>query len=313
MLDAAVFAAVAVVVGGVVAVTARDGRIVVLGLMLASVTASLVASPLPGSLAVTARILGAMLAAYVLWAAAGSGSVDSAGSAIGPVAEGAVAAAAFAIGLAIAPVDPLAGPVEAQAAGLSLIALAVVPLAGRDVFRMGAGVTLLTLGCSLVVGAWSGPTPPLEQLAMAALLVGIAGATSLLVPPAEGTEEAVRAETGAATERLAAAHRAAADAVVEGSDAARGPAFTAVVRPGAATAQLVPIRPIESERRPRPMTADPIEPDDWLSWGAPEPEPTRRAPRRIVRRATAPRPAEAEKPVPRKPTTRSRPNLGGKP
>ena len=58
MLDAAVLAAVAVVFGGVAAVTARDGRIVVLRLMTAAVTASLVASPLPGSLAVTARILG---------------------------------------------------------------------------------------------------------------------------------------------------------------------------------------------------------------------------------------------------------------
>ena len=45
MLDAAVFAAVAVVLGGVVAATARDGRVVVLGLMLAAVAASLVAEP----------------------------------------------------------------------------------------------------------------------------------------------------------------------------------------------------------------------------------------------------------------------------
>jgi len=191
VIDTAVLAAAAVVLGGVVAVTPRDGRIVILGLMLAAVAASLVASPLPSSLAVTARILGALLAAYLLWAAAGSGWVNSAGSAIGPVAEGAVAAAAFMVGLTIRPVDPLEGPVVAQAAGLALIALAVVPLAGRDVFRLGVGVTLLTLGCSLMVTAWSGLTPPLEQLAMAALLIGIAGATSLLVPQSEIATETV--------------------------------------------------------------------------------------------------------------------------
>jgi hypothetical protein len=308
VLDAAVFAAVAVVLGGVAAVTARDGRIVVLGLMLAAVAASLVASPLPSSLAVTARILGAMLAAYLLWAAAGSGAVDSAGSATGLMAEAAVAAAAFAIGLTVTPVDPLAGPAEAQAAGLSLIALAVVPLAGRDVFRMGVGVTLLTLGSSLVVGAWSGPTPPLEQLAMAALLVGIAGATSLLIPSAEAVDAAEAAADlveieEAAPEPVAAAERAAAPE----------PAFAAIARPrGAAVEQPKPVRSAEPERRPRPMTADPIEPDDWLAWEAPEPKPARRAPTRTIRRAPVPRPAEAEKPAPKKPT-RSRPNLGGKP
>jgi hypothetical protein len=280
VLDAAVFAAVAVLLGGTVAVTARDGRIVVLGLMLAAVAASLVASPLPDSLAVTARILGAMLAAYLLWAAAGSGSVESAGSVIGPLAEGAVAVAAFAVGLAVRPVDPLAGPAEAQAAGLSaqaagisLIALAVVPLAGRDVFRMGVGVSLLTLGGSLVVGAWSGAPRPLEQLALAALLVGIAGATSLLIPSPEAVEEV--------------------EASAEGPDAWEVEPQTAawpVTEPW-------PTPPIEPERRPRPMTADPIEPDDWLAWGAPQTEPDRRP---------------ARKEAPKKPTN-TRPDLGGKP
>ena len=204
VLDAAVFAAAAVVLGGVVAVAARDGRIVVLGLMLAAVAASLVTSPLPGSLAVTARILGAMLAAYLLWAAIGSRSINGTGSAIGLVAEGAIALAAFTVGLTVAPVDPLAGPAEAQAAGLSMIALAVVPLAGRDVFRMGVGVTLLTLGGSLLVGAWTGPAFPLGQLAMAALLVGIAGATSLLIPSAEDADAAEAAADARSSPRGAA-------------------------------------------------------------------------------------------------------------
>ncbi len=311
MLDAAGFAAVAVVLGGVVAVTARDGRVVVLGLMLAAVVASLVASPLPDSLAVTARILGAILAAYLLWAAAGSGSVNSAGSAIGLVAEGSIAVAAFAVGIAVRPVDPLAGPVEAQAAGLSLVALAVVPLAGRDVYRMGVGVTLLAVGGSLLVEAWSGPTSSLEQLAMATLLVGIAGATSLLIPSAEALEEEeVAAEgveasgAGLASGRLVAAGR---------TTVAPGPVPQVVVKPGpAALPGSLAAQPIEQDARPRPMTADPLEPDDWLAWGAPEPEHTRRVMTRPGRRPPVQPPSNTEKPTPKKPT-RSRPNLHGKP
>jgi hypothetical protein len=333
VLDAAVFAAVAVVLGGVVAASARDGRVVVLGLMLAAVAASLVASPLPGSLAVTARILGAMLAAYLLWAAAGSGSINSAGSAIGLVAEAAVAVAAFAVGLAMRPVDPLAGPVEAQAAGLSLIALAIVPLAGRDVFRMGVGVTLLTLGSSLLVGAWSGPTPPLEQLAMAALLVGIAGATSLLIPSVEAVEVAADYVVESTPEPVVAPRPVAARpvaarpvaplpvAVPTKSDAAeragtpRVAAVQAVAAPKPMPAEtpkpIQPILPIEPERRPRPMTAEP-EADDWLAWEAPAPEPAQPVTTHSARRAPVKRLNDLEKPPPKK-STRSRPHLGGKP
>jgi len=312
-----VFAAVAVVLGGVVAATARDGRIVVLGLMLAAVTASLVASPLPSSLAITARILGAILAAYVLWVAIGPGPVDSAGSAIGPLAETAVAVAAFSIGLAIKPVDPLAGPIAGQAAGLALIVLAVVPLAGRDVFRMGIGVTLLTLGCSLLVEAWSGPTLPLEQLTMAALLVGIAGATSLLMPSVEELEAAaLGAEAGEETARSADSVErlaAAADSPAANIPApARRPRFDVTVGRRAATGPQSPTGLVEPPRRPRPMTADPIEPDDWLAWEQAEPETSNEGALRRFRKAPAPDQSQPKKPAPKKPTSR-RPNLHGKP
>jgi hypothetical protein len=318
VLDPAVFAAVAVVLGGVAAVTARDGRMVVLGLMVAGVASALVASPLPGSLELAARILGAILAAYLLWAAAGSGSINSVGSAIGPGAEGAVAAVAFVIGFAIRPVDPLAGPAEAQAAGMALIALAIVPLAGRDVFRLGVGVTLLTLGSSMMVEAWAGSTPPLEQLAMAALLVGIAGATSLLIPglpliASEGfADDLVRDDSpvevaemqpdAAPRSRKAAASRRPAEFT---------PAVQAVMRPEAPKVADRPARSIEPENSPTPMTADPIDPDDWLAWGSPEPLPTPSSARR-ARRAPAPPTDQTGTPAPKKPT-RSRPNLHGKP
>ena len=291
MIDTAVLAAVVVVLGGVVAVAPRDGRIVILGLMLAAVAASLVASPLPSSLAVTARILGALLAAYLLWAAAGSGWFNSAGSAIGVVAEGAAAAAAFVVGLTIRPVDPLAGPVVAQAAGLALIALAVVPLAGRDVFRLGVGVTLLTLGCSLMVTAWSGPTPPLEQLAMAALLIGIAGSTSLLVPQSEIATETVEPVEPAEAEEAAAQ-----------IPAQRAPEKAAAAEP----------RPSDASAPARTIASAEIE--EPYEWFVPTPtEPARRRPRAsTVRRVATPKPAEARKAAPKKPT-RSRSDLGGKP
>jgi hypothetical protein len=372
-------AAVVTVVGAVAATAAHDGRVAVLGLLLAAVASTVVASPLPGSLAVTARILGALLACYLLWTAARMRSA-AAGSPIGPAAETAAAAAAFVAGLAIRPVDPLLGPVEAQAAGLSLIVLAVAPLAGRDVLRMGIGVLLLTLGGALEMSAWGGTTcsstisngacaiPDLEQLAVAALLAGTAGAVCLLAPSDEaagGAEEArgpvldlwapepalqpgapissraapsrlsrrpVPAESASlarsrhqapvAAPKVAApetpaspkgaapstpggtvvpaptepaapaaptsAPRSPAEAAASDKEAGRMPGKTAQ-EPGR-TAQAAG----EGEARPgpRPMTADPLEFDDWLAWSAPEPEPR---PKRRQWRGRKPGPSEPDK------------------
>lgn len=350
MIDLPVLAAAAVVIGAVAAVTARDGRVVVLGLMLAAVLSSVVASPLPDSLAITARILGAMLAAYLLWATVGSAPINSSGSALGPAAEVAAAVAAFGIGLSIRPVDPLAGPLVAQAAGLALVALAIAPLAGRDVFRMGIGVALLSLGCSLLIAAWSGPTPALEQLAVAALLVGIAGATSVLIPspaaqPALDTgaiEPVVEAKVGPLPRiRPAPAHEPSFRAPIarraDGSAGVAAPPAEAVrpapprlpasprpasPRPAPATPQLRAPEPLPEPAPRRPMTADPIEPDAWAAWNAPEPfareplahepepEPRRRLPG--ARKLPSPDQATPSKPEPKK-QTRSRPDLRGKP
>lgn len=177
MIEPAVVAAVVVVGGGILAVSSRDGRVVAIGLLIAMGAAPLVASSFPQALSVAARIVGAVLAGYLFWAAASGGRISGAGSAIGLASETAVAAAAFAIGLSVSLVDPLPGPSVAQAAGLALIVLAVVPLFGRDVLRVGVGVTLLVLGCTLLTAAWLGETPPLAQLAVASLLVGIAAAS----------------------------------------------------------------------------------------------------------------------------------------
>ena len=183
MIQPAVIAAVAAVIGGVVAVSVRDSRLVALGLLLALVASPLASSPEPAALAICFRAVGALLATYLLWASARSQSIASEGSGIGAVAELAAVCAAFAVGWFVVPVKPLAGPVAAQAAGIALIALALVPLAGRDVLRVGTGAAVLTVGISLLLQTWVGPATSAQQIAMTVLLVGMVGATSLLISP----------------------------------------------------------------------------------------------------------------------------------
>jgi hypothetical protein len=184
MIDFAGTASVVVVAAAVVAVTVRDGRIVAVALLAALALAPFASDPPPGGLAVAARIAGALLGAYMVWIAAGSG-VRSEGSAIGLPAEIGIAAVAFALGWWIAPVNPMPGPVAEQAGGISLLAVAALPLLGRNVFRIGIGAAVLTLGVTILMEAWLSPLPPLAELAGTALLAAILGATALLSDPAD--------------------------------------------------------------------------------------------------------------------------------
>jgi hypothetical protein len=184
MIQIAVIGAVAAVCGGVAAVSSRDSRIVVAGLLLAMLATPIVSSPEPAALDLAFRFLGAMLAAYLIWAAARAQSTASEGSGIGVMAEVAVAGAAFCVGWFVVPVKPLAGPIAAQAAGVALIALAIAPLTGRNLLRVGAGATLLTLGIYMLLEAWVG-------------LLGIAGATGLLMAPVELLPATVSGADGA--------------------------------------------------------------------------------------------------------------------
>lgn len=185
MISLALAAAAAAAIGALVAVAARDRRIVAIGLLVAMVSAPLASSPEPQPLAIALRILGAVLAAYLLWAAASARSTGSEGSGIGIAAEIAVAAAAFVVGWFVTPVAPLPGPVAAQAAGMAFVALAITPLTGRNVMRAGIGLTVLVLGISLLLQAWVGPASTLGQIVLVALLIGTVGATSLLLSPSE--------------------------------------------------------------------------------------------------------------------------------
>jgi hypothetical protein len=213
MIQTAAIAALAAVIGGVVAVSVRDSRLVALGLLLALVASPLASSPEPSALAICFRAVGALLATYLLWASARSQSIASEGSGIGAVAEIAAVGAAFAVGWFAVPVKPLAGPAAAQAAGVALVALAVVPLTGRNVLQVGTGATLLVVGISLLLQAWAGPPTSAQQIALTVLLVGLVGATSLLIAPAQQLSIAV--ESAAKATAATAATAVEAPEVVE--------------------------------------------------------------------------------------------------
>jgi hypothetical protein len=196
MINPVDLVALIVVGGSAIAITARNGHVVALGLLIALAAAPLVATPLPQSTTAAARILGALLSAYLLWAVTRTGPVNSEGSAIGLVAELAAGAVAYIVGLQITPMDELIGPVSAQAAGLAILVLAVVPLTSQDPFRLSLGVILLTLAMSLFVAAWAGQTAPLLQLAITGTMVGVSASGSALIARTRGLERERRTERG---------------------------------------------------------------------------------------------------------------------
>ncbi len=225
MSPALVGLAVAVVAGGVVAVTVRDARVAVLGLALAGVLGPFLADPLPGALPLAARIVAALLVAYLLWVVLRA-DAPTRGSAIGWPAEAllaaacavagagfagaATAAAAGGSGPFVAALDgrPLTGPPEALVAGFALAALSVAPLAGgRDALRIGVGLLLAIHAALLVRAALAGPASELEQLAAAALVAVLGSAVAGL------SAAAIRLTGGLAlaAERTPAAHRLGAE------------------------------------------------------------------------------------------------------
>jgi hypothetical protein len=177
------------------------------------------------------RVVGAVLATYLLWTSARGRSVSSEGSSSGLPAEAALAAAAFCVGWWASPVAPLPGSLAAQAAGVSIAVMAVVPLAGRDPLRAGTALVGLIVAFSMLIEAWIGPASPLQQLVWTGLLVGATGATSVLISPVvESTAEIPMAIQAASS--LAASP--GADEVVD----------TAAAADGGATGKPEPIKPV---------------------------------------------------------------------
>lgn len=180
--------AVAVVVGSVAAVAARDARITVLGLTVALVLSPLLAEPAASPLGLAARFTGAILAGYLLGIVArdradlGRSAPTTGGSRIGWPAEVLLALGALVVGFAAhglgAPAD---GPAIGSAAGFAVAALALTPIVtGRDVLRIGVG-SLLLLDGGLIVRAALGGTPgDFEQLVAAGVLVVLAAVLAAL-------------------------------------------------------------------------------------------------------------------------------------
>jgi hypothetical protein len=177
-----------VVAGAVVAVSAREARAALLGLLVALLAASLLADPLPGPLPIAARLAAAFLSCWLI--AIGIRGLDepTSGSRLGWPVEVLGAAAAGVIGFGTHGLGaPGLGPPESQAAGFAIGVLAASPVVtSRDTFRLGTGAILLVLGGLLVRVGIGGTPSELEQLVTSGLVVGLGGAVGVIVVGARG-------------------------------------------------------------------------------------------------------------------------------
>jgi hypothetical protein len=220
--------AIAVVAGGIVAVAVRDGRVAVIGFALAAVLSPLLSAPLPGPLPLGARLVAAVLAGYLLWAALRT-DLPARGSVVGWPAEALLAAACVvaAAGFAgLGAIDPAAGgggigevpgPVaghlhagapEALLAGFALGGLSVAPVAGaRDALRFGMGVLLAIHAAILVRAGLAGAPSDAEQLATAGLVAVLGASVAAVAAAAIGSSGSLALVAG----RRPAAHAVTAE------------------------------------------------------------------------------------------------------
>jgi len=193
-----------VAVGGALAVAAREPRLAALGALVALAASAYVVDPLPGALALAARLTGTVLASYLIWIALRRAPKERRSSAIGLPGAGAIAIVAFAIGwlvastlgtaLATGPSDgPTTGavasalatgsfvPRAALGAAFALVALAAAPvLLARDLLRMGLGLLLLIAAADLLRNALGIEVGAPAELALA-IVVAFAGAGTAAV------------------------------------------------------------------------------------------------------------------------------------
>lgn len=180
--------ALAVVLGAVVAGSARTAREAALGLIIALLGSAFVGDPLPDSLGLAARVVGAVLGGYLMWIAGRGHDARTGGTRLGWPADLLVAAAAATVGYGSHGLGaPAEGPALAQAAGFALVALSVAPIVnGRDILRIGIGLHLLVGGAVLVRAALGGTPEPLEQLLIAALVAVLGGTVAAVAVAARG-------------------------------------------------------------------------------------------------------------------------------
>ena len=174
--------ALAVIVGAVVAGSARNARTAIFGLVVVMVGVPILADPLPDPLALAARLVAAVLAGYLLWVAARGHRVRTGGSLVGWPTDAFLAVGAAVVGYGSQGLGaPVTGPELAAAAGFALAALAVLPVVtGRDILRVGIGLMLLLSGALLVRTNLGGTADPLEQLLTAGLVAALGGAVAIL-------------------------------------------------------------------------------------------------------------------------------------
>lgn len=202
--------ALAVVIGAVVAGSARNARTAILGLVAVMLFGAFLAEPMAQPLGLAARLVGATLSGYLLWVATRGGGVWTGGSLLGWPAEVLLAVAAAAVGYGSHGLGaPALGPDLAQAAGFALAALSIAPIAnGRDIVRVGIGLVLLTSGAILVRTALGGTPEPLEQVVIAGLVAALGGAVAVLAVSAraEGVDFELAAERAGRVRRAPDAH-----------------------------------------------------------------------------------------------------------
>jgi len=183
-VNLALAAITAVVVGGaVVAVTARDARATLLGLLVVLLGSAVLADPLPGPLPIAARMASAFLACRLIAVAIRGDGVLTSGSLLGWPVDVLAAVAALLVGVGTHGLGATpAGPVTAQAAGFAVGVLAVAPIvSGRDVLRLGVGAMLLLVAASLVRVGLAGTPSDLEELVESGLVIGLGGAIAIIV------------------------------------------------------------------------------------------------------------------------------------
>ncbi|HEX2756456.1 MAG TPA: hypothetical protein VHM48_13390, partial [Candidatus Limnocylindrales bacterium] len=199
------------IAGAVLAVTARDVRATVLGLLVVLLGAPLIADPWPDPLAILARIAAALLAIRLI-AIGVRGELSTTGSRVGWPTEALLAAAAAVVGFGSHGLGaPGLGAPEAQAAGFALLVLAAAPLiTGRDVLRLAVGALLLLVGASSIRAALDSPPNQAEQLVDAVLTIAIGGAIAVIATAARAAGGLTAIDAGgpgAAARHMPDAHR----------------------------------------------------------------------------------------------------------
>jgi hypothetical protein len=267
--------ALVTIAGAVLAVSARDVRTTILGILVVLLAAPLIANPLPGPVAILVRVAASLLAVRLL-AIGLRGDATTGGSRIGWPAEALLAAAAAIVGFGSHGLGSAGlGPAEAQAAGFALVVLAVAPLfTGRDALRLAVGALLVLMAASLIRAGLDRAPSEAEHLVTAVLTIALGGAIAVIVTAARaaGGLGAIDAETGGAGRRLPDAHR----------DPARSSQATVATAGGRSTPP--PGRPPAPPRALAPPDRPPAPP---RAGRGPRPTPAASGPRREAAAAGA--------------------------